>query len=138
GDNVSATWSLPEAGDPVDGDPPIDAKFVDQYFGPGSFKDFTLAQAQGSADFTHSTVSFSFPVNPASATNTANYKVSGLTVSGATLNPNGTDVLLTTDKQAGGTNYVVTVNNVTDVLGRTLPAHSTASLGAFILAKGGV
>ena len=60
-------------------------------------------------------VTFSKPVNPATATNIVNYALSGdLAISSAALDADPMTVTLSTSLQAPKTSYVVTVNNVTD------------------------
>src|SRR5262249_20947715 len=103
-----------------------------------AYADFKVSSVIGSGDFTHATVTFSYPVNPATAGVPGNYTISGLTVSAAAVSADSKFVTLTTTKQTGGTTYNVTFKNITDALGRALPANSSASFGGFVLTKGGV
>lgn len=86
----------------------------------------TLVSATGSNDFKHVTVVFSKPVTAASAQATANYQISGLTISGAALSASNT-VVLTTGSQAENTPYTLTVNNIKDTTtaGNTIAANSS-------------
>ena len=75
-----------------------------------------LSRATASTNRTQVALTFSKAIDPASATNKANYALSGgLTISGATLSADQRTVTLTTSAQGKGSNYVVTVNNVTDL-----------------------
>jgi len=138
GDSAGVAWQKP--GDPVpnDGDEPIPGSAIVQFVGAGSFTDFALKSVTGSSDFLHTTVNFTFGLDPSSATNLANYSIPGLTITGATLSPDGKSVTLNSSKQAGGTTYNLSVSNVKDILGRSLPANSGGSFAAYVLAKGGV
>ena len=93
-----------------------------------------LYRAVGSTNRTQVAVTFSKAVTPASATNKANYALSGgLAISGVTLSADQRTVTLTTSTQGKGSNYVVTVNNVTDLstpTPLTVAANSTASFTA--------
>jgi len=76
---------------------------------------------------------FSKPLEPASATNLANYVfLNGLGISAASLIPGGAAVLLTTSPLTYGSNYTVLVNGVRDqaLPPNTIPADSTASFTA--------
>jgi hypothetical protein len=59
-------------------------------------------------------VRYSEPVDPASATLPANYGIDGITISGASLDPTGTLVTLTTSPLTAGTPYVLHVSGVKD------------------------
>lgn len=66
-------------------------------------------------------VVYSEPVDPATATNIANYSLSGgLLISGASLDADARTVVLTTTAMVDGTNYTITVNNVQDLAGLTI------------------
>lgn len=54
------------------------------------------------------------PLSAATAQNTANYTIPGLTVQSAVLQPNGRDVLLTTTPRTVGNNYSISIQNITD------------------------
>src|SRR5207244_6096262 len=63
----------------------------------------TLVNASGSESFDQVLVTFSEAVDATLGTNTANYSISGLTISRATLSANGTKVTLNTAKQTSNT-----------------------------------
>jgi len=95
--------------------------------------------AVGSA--THDTVRISFdkPL-AASAADPSHFKISrGLSVLTATLDPvTVKDIYLTTSAQLPGTNYVVTINGVSDVTGGLIAANSTVAFTAWALSDGWV
>lgn len=71
-------------------------------------------------------VMFDEEVDSLSAQNTANYTISPeLNVTGAVLQADGKTVKLTTDTQAKGTDYTVTVNNVQDISLNTMTVSGT-------------
>ena len=79
----------------------------------------TLVDADGTLSATNVLVSFSERVLAAGATNITNYVIKSTTgsvvpVLTATLNNNGTNVMLTTGARPAGTNHILTVNNVRD------------------------
>ncbi len=82
-----------------------------------------IAKVSGMESLTAVDVKFSEPVVSPSATTAANYAVSGLTVSAATLVDQWT-VRLTTSRQVEGGLYTVTVNNVADNAGNIIAANS--------------
>ena len=91
-----------------------------------------LYRARGITNRTQVALTFSKPLAGASATNPANYALSGgLTVSGATLSADQHTVTLTTSLQTLSSNYVVTVNNVTDRSTPTPLAVAANSTAAF-------
>lgn len=102
----------------------------------------TLASAAGSANFDSITLTFSEPLDPATAETAANYKVdNGVSVSAAKLGaPAGTAgdnrVVLTTSKQGQGALLTITVNNVKDVPGNAIAANSKISFKTAIFTKG--
>lgn len=88
----------------------------------------TLVSVAGTPSFNALTITFSEPMDPASAQTAANYKLSGgLTVSSATLRaaPNDNVVTLQTSLQAEGASHVLTVDNVKDLAGNSIAAGST-------------
>lgn len=96
-------------------------------------------RAVGSATFDKVTVVYSEPVDPASATNPANYSIAGLTISGATLAAGGNSVVLTTGLQKTGTVYTVTVKDVKDLVTPAnviSPNPTTIKFTAWVLSKG--
>lgn len=71
-------------------------------------------------------ITFSEPVDPDSATNTNNYRLTnGLRITRAQLTTNNTVVVLTTSDQVDGANYQLTVRNVKDPAGNTMDNYST-------------
>ncbi|MES2660958.1 MAG: GDSL-type esterase/lipase family protein [Verrucomicrobiota bacterium] len=94
-----------------------------------------ILRAQGLADLTHVTITFSKPVAD-SAANPANFSLSGgLTVSAASLDPGKRIVTLTTSPQTNTTPYTATVNGVVDRTGSALPlaANSTVNFNGATL-----
>ncbi len=59
-------------------------------------------------------VYYSEPVDPATATNTGNYSMAGITISAAVLTGEGRSVALTTSPLTFGSSYTITVNRVRD------------------------
>jgi hypothetical protein len=102
----------------------------------------TLVSASGSVTFDTVTVTFSEPVEQASAEKASNYSLSGgITISAAKLyaaagTPGDNKVLLTTSKQQSGTTLTLTVNNVKDAAGNTIAPDSTVELKTFVYASG--
>ena len=93
----------------------------------------TLLSAVGSGDFRHVAVTFNKPVSSTSATAVANYAVSGgISVSDASLGADLKTVTLTTSLQTSRSNYVLTVNNVTDITYPTPVAIAPDSATAFV------
>lgn len=81
-------------------------------------------------------VTFSEALNPASATATGNYAISGgggLTVSDASLSADGTRVTLTTGAQTVGTEYTITINNVADAAAAPNPVAPGTQVSFFAL-----
>jgi hypothetical protein len=72
-----------------------------------------VVSALGQVNLANILVSFSEPVDTATAQNTANYTIGGLTVSSATV-ANGTNVLLVTTPRTAGNNYCITIKSVKD------------------------
>jgi hypothetical protein len=90
-----------------------------------------IVDAKGSASFTQATVTFNEPVTAPTATTAGNYTIAGLAVSAATLSADGLSVILTTARQAEGTDYTITVNNVQDLGGNAIAAGSTIQFKSF-------
>ena len=86
-------------------------------FAPGIYR------AVGNGDLTHTAITFSKPVADGAAV-AANFAISGLTVSAASLDATKRVVTLTTSPQTRGVNYTVTVNGVVD---RTAGANALAA-----------
>ncbi len=107
---------------------------ITNHFTPfGSTTPPVIVRAQGTG-WTGVRVTFSKPVGAATATNPANYAMSGgLSVLSATLDPaTERDVMLVTSEQTPATDYTLTVNNVADQTVAALPvaADSTAGFSA--------
>ncbi|MBT4275854.1 MAG: hypothetical protein HOD39_13035, partial [Verrucomicrobia bacterium] len=99
----------------------------------------TLAAATGSESFAAARVTFSEPVDPATAGIKDNYSLSGgVNVTGATVGaaPNDHIVTLTTSSQKEGTMLTITVNNVTDLFGNAIAADSSMEFSTFIWQEG--
>ncbi|MDA3923971.1 MAG: GDSL-type esterase/lipase family protein [Kiritimatiellae bacterium] len=78
---------------------------------------------------TGATISFNKAISPETATNTANYVISGsITATAATISGDHRSVTLTTSEQAVNTTYTVTMNNIedeTEPTALTIPDDST-------------
>ncbi|HTG43025.1 MAG TPA: LamG-like jellyroll fold domain-containing protein [Verrucomicrobiae bacterium] len=98
----------------------------------------TVVSAKSTGSFDTVIVTFSKQLDPATATNIANYALSpAATITSATLK--GAVVTLTTAAQTpGGTPYTLTVNNVKDVNNFPVAANSTATFYSYLLTKNGV
>jgi hypothetical protein len=72
-------------------------------------------------------VTFTEPVNPASAEIAANYVISGATVSSAVLSDDNLTVTLTTSAITSGQSHTVNVSNVTTASGNPFPANLQAN-----------
>ena len=76
----------------------------------------TLLTTTGDPDLGHVTLAFNELLDPVSAQTAANYTLSdGVTVVAATLQPNGSNVVLTTSMQLTNQFYYVTNNGVKDI-----------------------
>jgi lysophospholipase L1-like esterase len=96
---------------------------ITNHFSPfGSTNPPAIVRAQG-AGWAGVRVTFSKPVGAATATNPANYGLSGgVTVLSAALDPVAQrEVVLTTSEQTPSTDYTLTVNNVADQTAAALP-----------------
>ena len=91
-----------------------------------------VMSAKGSPNLTEVLLTFSEVVTNASASLVSNYSISSvggpLTVTGATLSPSGTSVVLTTATQTAGTKYSVLINGLQDTAAapNSIPANSKA------------
>lgn len=96
----------------------------------------TVTKVVGSDTLDKVTVTFSEPVSDATATALGNYVFSGgVTATGATLS-NGTNLVLTTAGQTGGTGYTLTITNVTDIAGNKIAANTKKNFSAWVFAMG--
>lgn len=102
----------------------------------------TLVEARSTVTFDSVIVTFSEPLDAASATVVANYSISGgVSVTAAALAaPAGSTgdnkVILTTSKQPEGATLTLTVSNVKDVPGNTIAAGSKVDFKTFVWAPG--
>ncbi len=95
----------------------------------------TIIAAGNAGDLQVAFLTFSEPVEPASATNIANYSITGgITVLRAAFGVDTRTILLTTSPMAPNTTYVVTVNNVRDraTTPNTIVANSTRSFSTTV------
>lgn len=98
-----------------------------------------ILTATGSAAFTTVKLSFDKPLMATSADPQHFGMNRGVTVIGATLDTlTSRDIYLTTSPQLPGTNYVVTINGVTDVTGGVIAPNTTISFTAWTLSPGWV
>ncbi|MBI4659521.1 MAG: Ig-like domain-containing protein [Verrucomicrobia bacterium] len=100
----------------------------------------TILRAKGGPNRPEVTLMFSERVSSATATATANYKITGPTgatlgVTGAELSADRTQVILKTEAQTVGAQYTVNVNNVTD-LAASAPNKIAANAQATFYALG--
>lgn len=86
------------------------------------------AEAQGPGSVL---VTFSERLDEATATNTAHYTVSGLTISAAALQPGGLSVLLSTSPMSNGSNYTLHVQSVEDLSGNAITPGSSIDFAYF-------
>lgn len=91
-----------------------------------------LASAVGSPALNTVTIRFNRPVTPATAI-AANFTAnSGLSVTGATVDPDDARIVrLTTSAQTQGTRYTLVVNRVKDSSGTEIPPNSTIAFSAW-------
>jgi hypothetical protein len=96
-----------------------------------------IVAVAGSATLTHVTLTFSEPLNEATVLPDRFGLSGGLGVLTATLDPASLRVVtLTTESQTEGNNYVVTVNNVTDLSGNAIAANSQITFTAWRVVPG--
>lgn len=100
----------------------------------------TLTKAfQTDTTFTSQTVVFSELVTAPTATTASNYTLdNGATVSDAALSADGLSVTLTTSPLAEDTEYVLTVNNVEDLVGNVITANSQTPLRTYVFMPGAI
>ena len=97
----------------------------------------TILGLTGDGSGTKATVTFSTAMDPASATNLANYALSGgLSISGASIDSTGTKVTLTTSKQTGGVPYSLTINNVLTTSGIMIRPNVSTGFSGWVLSHG--
>ncbi len=95
----------------------------------------TLTAAGNAGDLQVAFLTFSEPVEAATATNAANYSISnGITVLRASFGVDARTIILTTSPMAPNTTYTVTVNNVRDraTTPNTILANSTRSFSTTV------
>lgn len=103
----------------------------------GSVARPNLVQAIGSASLNSVRVIFDRPLSGASVSASKFTLSGGLNVTAATLDATTSkEALLTTSPQAQGSNYVVTVNGVTDVSGNAVAPDSKIAFTAWKIASG--
>jgi len=97
----------------------------------------TITSASASDTFDTVTLSFSEPLNAASATDKGNYSFAddALSVSGAAL-ADASTVVLSTSKQAEGAAYSLSVSGVKDESGNAIAADTSVVVQAFVFARG--
>jgi regulation of enolase protein 1 (concanavalin A-like superfamily) len=104
--------TLQLGGSPVGGQPEVNVNFM--MLVPTTADPFVVVQAINNGT-TNVQITYSKPVEAASATNIANYVFTdGLAVTGASLNPDNVTVVLTTAPLAYGSNYSIVINGVRD------------------------
>jgi len=91
----------------------------------------TILSVLSSPTLTNVTVAFSERPTQATAENTANYQIAGLTIVSATLLADGTNVVLRTSPQTEGQAYTLVVNNVQDRAGapNTIAPNTSITFG---------
>ena len=99
----------------------------------------SILSASGTDTFTNVIIRFSEAVDPGTAGDRANYSISNLTVSAATLLDPRT-VLLDTSRQTTGTVYTVTVRDIRDIASPRPnvidPNPSTVTFRSFVFSRG--
>jgi hypothetical protein len=99
----------------------------------------TITAITPSADFLSVAVTFSEPLDAATAAAAANYKITpGITVSAAALGaaPNDNRVTLTTSKMAADGELTLTVSNVKDLAGNVITANTAVVFRTPVFASG--
>ncbi|HVU28690.1 MAG TPA: lamin tail domain-containing protein [Verrucomicrobiae bacterium] len=117
-------------GSQVGGQPEVNVNFL--MLVPTTPDIFTVLQALNNGT-TNVQISYSKPVEPASATNIANYVfTNGLQVIGASLSADGQTVTLTTAPMTYGVNYSIVINNVRDQMNlpNTIAPNTTVTFQA--------
>ena len=97
----------------------------------------TVVRVVGSGSLDTVTVSFSEPIEPNSAQTPSNYSLSGgLTISGATVDASGTNVVLNTSAQTQGATYTLTINGMVDRANLGLAPNTTKTFQTFTAMSG--
>ncbi|MEI9866084.1 MAG: lamin tail domain-containing protein [Limisphaerales bacterium] len=127
-DGSLATLQL--AGSLVGGQPEVNVNFL--MLSPATPDLFTAVQAVNNGT-TNVLITFSKPVETASATSIANYAfTNGLAITGASLSPDNLTVTLTTAPLVYGSNYSIVINGVRDRMNlpNTIAANTTVNFPA--------
>lgn len=98
----------------------------------------TLVSVDGTGSFDRVTLTFSEPVDPATATIPTNYVFEPSLKIASAMVKNHTNVILATSVQPPGTGYAVTVNGVRDLSGNALGANTKASFRSWMITRGGL
>ncbi len=97
----------------------------------------TLVRIDGNATLDRVLLTFSEPVTPAKANNSANYAFTGgLTVLDARLQANGTNVVLLTSPHTPGAAYTLTATGITDTFAQHNTAPTSAGFTAWVSSRG--
>ncbi len=122
--------TLQLGGSPVGGQPEVNVNFL--MLTPATPDPFTVVQAINNGA-TNVQILYSKPVEAASATNLANYVfTNGLSITGASLNPDKVTVVLTTAPLVYGSTYRLVINGVLDRMNlpNTIATNTTVDLQA--------
>jgi hypothetical protein len=96
----------------------------------------TVLSAAGNATFNKVTVTYSEPVDPATALVLTNYAVDGsLTLTNPQID-RGSNVVFTTPPQTPGKKYTITINRVADLVGYTITNNTKVSFTGWALVPG--
>jgi uncharacterized repeat protein (TIGR01451 family) len=96
-----------------------------------------VARLSGGPTMDKVILAFSEPLASSGANNAANYRFNGgLSTLDARLLPDGTNVVLTTSPQNGGTVYSLTITGVTDTASSPNPINRTTNFTAWTLCRG--
>ena len=97
----------------------------------------TLSAVAGSPLNNSVTITFSEPVDGATAGDVGNYSIEGLDITGVTI-VSSTVVNLATEQQAEGTKYNLTISGIQDLAETPNTADDSGSFNSFKLGKGGL
>jgi hypothetical protein len=95
-----------------------------------------VVSTSGNATFDAVKLTFSEPLDPAGATNLANYSISGLSVTNVTYK--NKVVTLSTGKQTPATSYTVSFKGIADLSKNVVPAGSSATVQSYVMTTNGV